>query len=72
MTAAEDFILLLRELFRKMLRVSPIGASRPHMKILVVLSSSVLLFDSLLVAERGATIVLLAFEEEFALNLSDF
>lgn len=72
MTATEDFILLLRELFLRIPRVSPIGASNPHMNILVVLSNSVLLFDSLLVAERGGTIVLLALEDELAFNRSDF
>lgn len=72
MTAAEDLILFLRELFRRIPRASPIGPSRPHINILVLLSNSVLLLESLFVAERGGTIVLFAFVDELARNRSDF
>jgi hypothetical protein len=72
MTAAEDLILFRRELFLKMFRASPMGPSKPHINIFVPLSSSVLLLDSLFVAERGGTIVLFAFVEEFARNRYDF
>jgi hypothetical protein len=66
MTAADDLILFLREFCLKIPRASLIGPSRPHIKIFVPESRSVLF--NLLVAERGATKVLFALLVELALT----